>query len=391
MRLRRILLFVPLTLTIVLAAPMARLNGAALQATAARSAAPKPAADLPAKLTDAEFWKLVGDLSEPNGTFRSENLLSNEMVLWKLVPELVASVKTGGVYMGVGPEQNFSYMAAIKPRMAFITDIRRGNLWAILMYKALFETSADRVEFVSKLFTKPKPAGITAKSSVKEIMDAFWETKTGDEAAYTANLDAIKKHLTKTRSIPLPQEDLDGIALTYRSFYFYGPAMNYNATTSLIQTNGGNAATYWHLMTQVGEDGKPLSYLSSEEKYNFIKQMYEKNLIVPLVGDFGGPKTIRAIGDYVRNHGATVTAFYVSTVEPYLRRAGTQPNFCASVATLPMDPSSVFIRPGNPQVIGTTLTPSGRAAVTALAPPGGTPLTGSYQTGVIQPLASSCQ
>ena len=111
--------------------------------------------------------------------------------------------------------------------------------------------------------------------------------------------------------------------------------MNYNATTSLMQTGGGNAATYWHLMTQVGEDGKPLSYLSSEEKYNFIKQMYDKNLIVPLVGDFGGPKTIRAIGDYVRNHGATVTAFYVSTVEPYLRRAGTQPNFCASVATLP--------------------------------------------------------
>ena len=101
--------------------------------------------------------------------------------------------------MGVGPEQNFSYMAAIRSRMAFITDIRRGNLCAMLMYKALFELSADRADFVSRLFTKARPARPRPRPRIKEIMDAYWVTKTGDEAAYTANLDAIKRHLTKTR------------------------------------------------------------------------------------------------------------------------------------------------------------------------------------------------
>jgi hypothetical protein len=376
MRVRRLLLFVPLTLALVLAGSTPRLEGAR--------------ADLPAKLSDQEFWKLTESLSEPNGQFRSENLLSNEMVLWKLVPELIAKVKPGGVYMGVGPEQNFSYMAAVKSRMAFITDIRRGNLFALLMYKAVFELSADRVEFVSRLFTKARPAGISASSSIKEIMDAFWAAPTGDEAAYTANLNAIKQHLTKTRGLPLSAEDLDGIGVTYRAFYWYGPAMNYNATTSLTASNAGNAATYWHLMTQIGEDGKPLSYLASEEKFGYIKDMYNKNLIIPVVGNFSGPKAIRAIGTYVREHGSTVSAFYVSTVEPYLKRDGSFPNFCASVETLPVDASSVFIRPGNPQNLNVTLSANGRATVLALAPPGGTPMTGTYQTGIIVPIIGGC-
>ena len=38
------------------------------------------AADIPARLTDQEFWQLTEDLSEPDGTFRSDNVLSNEMV-----------------------------------------------------------------------------------------------------------------------------------------------------------------------------------------------------------------------------------------------------------------------------------------------------------------------
>ena len=94
------------------------------------------------------------------------------------MPELVARTKPGGVYLGVGPEQNFTYIAAMKPRMVFITDIRRGNLHVQLMYKALFELSADRAEFVSRLFTKPRPAGLTAASPPPNIMSAYWDCPT---------------------------------------------------------------------------------------------------------------------------------------------------------------------------------------------------------------------
>ena len=107
----------------------------------------------------------VEDFSEPNGYFRSDNLLSNE--IWFQYGHsgpADSAPRPGGVYLGVGPEQNFTYIAALKPKMVFITDIRRGNLHTHLMYKALFELSADRAEFVSRLFTKKRPDGAHRRS-----------------------------------------------------------------------------------------------------------------------------------------------------------------------------------------------------------------------------------
>ena len=69
------------------------------------------------------------------------------------------------MYLGVGPEQNFTYITAVRPRMAFILDIRRGNLQEHLLYKALFELSADRAEFLSRLFSRPRAAGLTTDST----------------------------------------------------------------------------------------------------------------------------------------------------------------------------------------------------------------------------------
>ena len=347
------------------------------------------AVDVPSRLTDQEFWKLTEDLSEPNGSFRSENLLSNEMVLARMLPDVIARTKPGGVYLGVGPEQNFSYMAVTKPKMAFITDIRRGNLHVLLMYKALFELSADRVEFISRLFTKPRPAGISESSSITEIMDGFWFAKSADEAAYTANLTAIQRHLTKTHALPLGPEDLDGLARTYRAFYWYGPAMNYSATTSLVGGGGGGGATYRDLMTQADDKGQPLSYLGSEEKFKWLKDMNSRNMIVPLVGNFSGPKTIRAIGEYLKSRKATVSAFYVSTVEPYLRRDGSLPVFCENVATLPTDAQSVFIRPGNVQQLSLGNSMGANPATALPVRPAG-PVVGSYQTGVVVPIVGGC-
>jgi hypothetical protein len=341
-------------------------------------------ADIPARLTDQEFWKLTGDLSEPDGTFRSDNVLSNEMVFARLVPELVKNIKPGGVYLGVGPEQNFTYIEAMKSRIAFITDIRRANLHLLLMYKALFELSADRAEFMSRLFVKARPAGLSKASTIQQLTDAYWPVPTGDEAAYALGLEAIQSHLTKTRKFTMSEEDLAGVARAYRAFYFYGPRMNYSASLDLTPIGGGNAATYFDLMNQLSDDGEPLSYLGTEAKFAYIKDMESKNLIIPVVGNFSGPKAIRAIGDYVRGRGATVSAFYVSTVEPYLKRAGTFEPFCESVATLPMTEASVFIRPGNVQNLVLS-----SPTIAPMTP--GQPRLGTYQVGVIVPLATGCK
>src|SRR3989338_6247479 len=135
---------------------------------------------LPARLSDQQFWRLVTDSSEPNGFFRSDNLTSNELLYQYVIPDLVRRTRPGGVYLGVGPEQNFTYMAAVRPAMAVIFDIRRGNLHAQLMYKALFEMARDRTEFVSMLFSKPRPAGLRPTATVVELFSALAASPTSD-------------------------------------------------------------------------------------------------------------------------------------------------------------------------------------------------------------------
>src|SRR5437762_571040 len=128
---------------------------------------------LPSQLTDQEFWKLSSDFSEPDGFFRSDNLLSNEIWMQRVIPELLSNIKAPSVYMGVGPEQNFTYITSLKPKMVFIVDVRRGNLDLQLMYKAIFELSADRADFVGKLFSRKRPDGLTSTSSAMDIFTAY--------------------------------------------------------------------------------------------------------------------------------------------------------------------------------------------------------------------------
>jgi hypothetical protein len=300
---------------------------------------------LPDRLSDQQLWALSQEMSEPNGYFRSDNLLSNELYYPAVLPDLVQRVKPGGVYVGVGPEQNFNYIAALRPKIVFITDVRRGNLHTHLMYKALIEMSANRAEFYSRLFTKPRPDNLANDAPIAEIVRRFAEIATAGEEVYRQNLQAIKDHLTKSpHQFTLPQEDLDGIEYVYRNFYWFGPSITYNSSTG-----GGNRssmATYAALMTVTDNAGVPTSYLASEESFGVIRDLEQRNLIVPIVGNFGGPKALRAVGAYVREHGAVVGAFYLSNVEQYLNQDGIWTTFCANVATMPLDESSTFIRSG---------------------------------------------
>ena len=289
--------------------------------------------DLPDRLTDAEFWALSEDSSEPGGYFRSAditNLTSNEMRFLDVIPDLVRRAKPGAVYLGVGPEQNYTYIAAVKPKMAIIFDIRRGNLDLQLMYKAIFELSKDRADFVSMLFAKPRPAGLTTASTVAEIFSTFASSET-NRTLFDKNLHAIKDYLLKTRKLPIPSRDLDGIDTIYQTFYTSG----YYLRTS---------PSYWDLMTTTDAAGVMRSYLASEANFLVMKDLQSKNLVVPVVGNFGGPKAIRSIAQWLKARNATVSAFYLSNVEQYLMQDGLWTAFCQNVAVLPLDSSSTFIR-----------------------------------------------
>jgi hypothetical protein len=301
------------------------------------------AQSIPDKLSDLMFWSMSVDASEEDGTFRSDNLLSNELYFQYVIPDLIKTAKSGRIYMGVGPEQNFTYMVALKPKMAYIVDIRRGNKDLHLMYKAIFEMSQDRADFVSMLFSRRRPEGLDGTSTAKDIFDAYMNVPASREL-YTANLKAIDDFLTKHHSFKLTDLDIDGIEYVYENFYHFGPTINYNSSGGGGFGRGGFGGTnYATLMTATDMVGTPHSYLANEENFNFIKDLESRNLIIPVIGNFAGEKAIRGVGKYIRELDGVVSAFYLSNVEDYLG-GGLWNSFCGNVATLPLDETSTFIR-----------------------------------------------
>lgn len=312
---------------------------------------------VPTQLTDEQFWQLSTSMSEPDGVFRSDNLLSNELNFQYVIPELLTVAQPGRVYMGVGPEQNFSYIAALKPSMAFIVDIRHGNLDVHLLYKALFEMSANRAEFVSKLFSRKQPGELSATASVTQLFAAFRQQER-DKDLYESTLKAVIDHLKIRHKFPLSEGDEDGIEWALSNYFNFGPNISYNASDAIFapaivgadpanaRRGGGSSVTYADLMTADDGTGRERSYLANEENFMVLKNLQTKNLLVPVVGDFGGPKALQEVGKYLKSVGGMVSTFYLSNVEQYLANDGKTNAFLSNVAALPIDDTSRFISTG---------------------------------------------
>jgi len=297
-------------------------------------------AALPNALDDRAFWSLVTQFSEPNGYFRSDNLVSNETEFQHVVPALKAEHTPASAYVGVGPDQNFTYLAALKPRIAFIVDVRRQNLLLQLMYKALIEMSPTRSEFVSRLFARGVPVKPSTTETPEQIF-ALVGAPTQDPHACDTTLTAIEQRLMVKHRFRLSRDDLSSLEYVYRAFCDAGPDIRY----SFGRGPGWLPfPSYRDLMLEQDGGGINQSYLASEANYRALRDLESHNLIVPLVGDFAGPKALRSVGAYLRSHRATVTAFYTSNVEQYLFRDNEWERFYANVGAMPLTPSSTFIR-----------------------------------------------
>ena len=285
------------------------------------------------RLTDAEFLQLSDGLSEPPGVFtHSENLVSNERNFVNMIPMFD---RIGGVYVGVGPEQNFHYIAAMEPAIAFIVDIRRENLSLHLLYKALFEMTADRAEFLSRLFSRERPGGVGPDTSVQDLFARYAEAAPSD-ALRRETSQLVRQRLLELHAFPLASDDLEWMDHVLDKFSIEGPDLQYEASRE------NRTPTYRELMTETDVRGASLSYLATEANWAAVRDLQVRNLIVPLVGNFGGRDALRHVADYTRDRGGIVSVFYGSNVQVYLSR-DQRDAFCDNLESLPTDARSWFI------------------------------------------------
>ncbi len=291
--------------------------------------------------TVGDFARLIERLSEPGGFFDTDNLISNETSYLHVMGKLRELGVRGGAYVGVGPAQNFSYIAQIRPDIAFVIDIRRDNLLEHFLFKALFELADSRIEYLCSLTGRPTP-GNPDQWSDKPIGDLveYVDAKGIDEALVDDLRVAIRERVTAF-GFPLDQSDLATIARFHDAFINAGLSLQFH---SFNRPPRRDYPTLRQLLLETDLAGSQANYLATEEAFRFIKELQHLDLIVPVVGDLAGPHALAAVGRYASDKGLTISALYTSNVEFYLMRQGSFDRFANTVESLPIDSRSVIIR-----------------------------------------------
>lgn len=292
-----------------------------------------------------EFSRLIQAFSEEGGYFPSDNFTSNEDSYLTIVDKMKELRATGGAYIGVGPEQNFTYIAKVRPRIAFIVDIRRQAVIQHLMYKALFQMSPTPAEFISRLLSRPmKGTAPGPKDPIEDIVSYFSAIKP-DSRIYAENLAAIRKMIQDDFKFTLSSGDQDDLDYVYRNFRDQGFEIGFGMGGRL-NSRFGHLPVLRELILQKDLKGKPGNFLADVDDYGFLRDMHRRNMIIPVVGDFGGKKALDRIGDYLRKKGYVVSVFYASNVEIVLFEWGTSsfPGFIENIRKLPTDDRSLLIR-----------------------------------------------
>lgn len=280
------------------------------------------------------FAAQIAALSEADGYFDTDNLISNERSYLQVLPELQRRQVRGGAYIGVGPDQNFSYIAEVRPSIAFLVDVRRDNMLLHLLFKALFAQSRTRVEYLARLTGRPVPADLDAwREAPVERLIAHVDAMAGVPAAHDEALAKL--------GVPLSSDDRATIDRFHRRFVRDGLSLRFESTGRPPQSYN---PTYRDLLRETDSAGRQGNYLAREEAFQFVKRLHARDLIIPVTGDLSGPSAVSSIGKLLSTRGERLSAIYVSNVEFYLFGAGTFPRFMANLGRIPHAPNSVLIR-----------------------------------------------
>jgi hypothetical protein len=287
------------------------------------------------------FAAQIASLSEPPGYFDTDNLISNEKSYLQVLQELRRRNVRGGAYVGVGPDQNFSYIAEIRPTIAFLIDVRRDNLLLHLLFKALFEHSRTRIDYLAQLTGRPVPADIDAwRGAPVDRLTAYIDGTPAAPAALTALRKRMDEAIART-GVPLSTEDRATIDRFHRRFITDGLSLRFESTGRPPQSYN---PTYRDLLRETDESGRQASFLATEEAFQFVKGLEARDLVIPVVGDLAGPSAVAAIGRALAARQERVSAYYVSNVEFYLFGDGSFARFAANLGRLPHMPNGVLIR-----------------------------------------------
>lgn len=276
---------------------------------------------------DVRFDSIVRALSEPDAGPGADNLVTNEDSFTRICGAIERQVVPDEVYIGVGPDQNFTYIAHARPSLAFIVDYRRRNLLLHLFHQALFALSRDRIAYLSRLTARRPNRPVGPKSTAAELVESF------DDAAIDRGfLEATATEIARfLRPLGLIGES-EWAALATIGAKLAGPGMNARFLALPMYPSFGRLI------------GTGAHMLSEESLYRRVRDRQLAERVIPVVGDLAGTKAMPALADWLRTKRLRVGMIYLSDVEFFLLRNGAFARFLANLDRIPWAHGAMLAR-----------------------------------------------
>lgn len=288
--------------------------------------------DLTFPARDQSIKQIVSLSSEVTRSRHADNFVSNEDSIAAILGELAYRADVGSVYLGVGPDQNFSMIGQTRPALAFLVDFRRRNLLLHLLHKALFTLSADRASYLERL-TCRNPAERGKTEGAEHLVEAFLSASYSRlrQPAHIRDVRVLLESLGMIR-------DDEWQDLATMQTRLAGPGLNAKFLALPMYPTSAR------LILAKSVDGHRRHFLASEPAYQAVRGLQQTDRVVPIVGDFAGTRTFTVLGEWLRVRRLRVGVFYVSDVEFFLMKQGRFAAYVANLERLPWSNSAVLVR-----------------------------------------------
>ena len=281
---------------------------------------------------DQSIAQVIAACSEPTLARPTDNFISNEDSIPRVLGEFESRAEKEGVYLGVGPDQNFSMIARTDPSLAFIVDFRRQNLLLHLLHKALFALSHTRIAYLERL-TCRKPAALGPETELEPLVQAF------QAAPYLCSVqdETIREVRVQLQSLAVVRDE-EWPDMARIQTRIAGPGLNARFLAMRMYPTLAN------LILAKNRNGDASHFLTSEKLYGQLRQLHINDCIIPIVGDFAGAQTFAALGDWLRARRFKSSVFYVSDVEFFLLRQRRFAAYLANLERIPWSKSALLVR-----------------------------------------------
>jgi hypothetical protein len=309
----------------------------ALPAAPSASAQPSALAERGRSVRDVE--RALSELSESTEYFFSDNLISNESSYLQVAEEL--SRRSGGVYLGVGPEQNFTYIALTRPELAVILDIRRDNALLHLLYKAVFELARDRSHFLCLLLGRRYAAerAPVADAPLADVL-SYVEREPRARDVFDRHHEELVRVLREKFSLVSSATDIASLRRMHEGFF----ERQLEISFELHQSSGRHYPTLRELLRQESPKRAHGSFLARDADFRFVQDLERRHRVWFVVGDFGKPAALRRVAEELGRQKLALSSFYVSNVEQYLFGTPAWNEWLGNLAAFPLSGESVLIR-----------------------------------------------